>query len=239
MAVAQRDATANWSDSNVNFGTQPERPVTSAAKSFGKGGAPIITHLPQGVSGQSYIDNSKSLAGTALNLNGVASRKINALLTLIQIVTRQLGDMPRFGAVEVHCAPKRKLMSPIAASNAIAASRSEAPGWRIEGVPRDDVDLGHFPPDLQRLNVKISEAISINADLRTIGLKTNARCGNAHRGIHVDRMPGQRKGHLDPNGICHRVQIQPNWNEMSISVNELARTVAQEAVGDVETAARL
>ena len=45
--------------------------------------------------------------------------------------------------------------------------------------------------------------------------------------------------HLDPDSICHRVQIEPNRNTMSISVNEIVRSVVQKAICDVETATRL
>jgi hypothetical protein len=70
-------------------------------------------------------------------------------------------------------------MGPIAASNSISCSRSKSPRWYIEGVSRDDVDLGHFPPELYGLYVEISEAGSIDADFWTLGLETNACRRNA------------------------------------------------------------
>src|SRR5215472_2277836 len=102
----------------------------------------IVAYLPQGVAGQSNSDDSKGLACAALDLDGVAASDIDAPLTQVQIVTRQSGDMPGFGAVEVDGATERKLMSPIPASNATASARCEAPRWCIERVAQDDVRPG-------------------------------------------------------------------------------------------------
>src|SRR5438093_1149796 len=90
-----------------------------------------------------HINLSKSLAGAALNLDGVASRNIDAPLTFVQFVTRQARNVPGFGAVEVDCAAERKFMGPMAASYAIGSSRGEAPRRCVESVSRHDLHLGH------------------------------------------------------------------------------------------------
>jgi hypothetical protein len=106
MTVPQSDPTTKWSESNVDFGPQPQGPVTSASKKFRKVAAAIVAYLPQSIASQSYINNPKSLASATLKLNGVAPCDIDVPLTLVPIVTRQAGDMPRFGTVEVHRAPE-------------------------------------------------------------------------------------------------------------------------------------
>lgn len=232
VTITQCEATPNGSPCDVDFGAEPEGAVASAAKGFGNGAAAIIPDLPQSVACESHHDGSEGLAGAALELDGVAAREIDVASAAVRVVTHQLGEVPGFGAVEIQGAPERKLVGPIATSQAATGSRSGR--RRVEGVAGNEVEPRHLPPDSHGLHVEIVEAKAIDADFGAVGLESKVRRGNARGGIPVERMPGELERDLDADDVGERAQTEVNGNGTTIAVDEIVRSVVQEAIGDVD-----
>jgi len=87
VTITQCEATPNGSPCDVDFGAEPEGAVASAAKGFGNGAAAIIPDLQQSVACESHSDDSERLTGAALELDGVAARKIDVAPAAVRVVT--------------------------------------------------------------------------------------------------------------------------------------------------------